>query len=164
MNVVRTQLSLYAPGPAAISIEEIRRVVDPVQFRLIPAHVTLCREDELTDLPAVRARLLDNRFAPLTLRFGGVEVFDGHGLLLHCREGEAAFHALREAVLGTTGIRAHRPHITLAHPRNPKAAGNSYETATQLPNPLDITFSTVFLIEQTDGGPWNVLERFPLRG
>lgn len=164
MNVVRKQLSLYAPGPEAISIEEIRETVDPVQFRLIPAHVTLCREDELTDLPPVRARLLDNRLAPVRLCFGGVEVFHGHGLLLHCREGEAAFHALREAVLGTTDIRAHRPHLTLAHPRNPKAAGNSYETAAKLPNPLEITFSSVFLIEQTDGGPWDVLERFPLRG
>lgn len=163
MNAVRKQLSLYVPEPAAQRLEDVRRAVDPVQFGLIPAHVTLCREDELIDLPAVRERLRENRFAPLTLRFGGVEVFHGHGLILHCREGEAAFRALRETLLGATDIRAHRPHITLAHPRNPKAAGNSYETAAQLPNPLKIIFSTVFLIEQTDGGPWKVLERFPLR-
>ncbi len=164
MANIRKQLSLYAPEPAAIPVEEIRRVVDPVQHRLIPAHVTLCREDELTDLERITDTLRGNSFAPVTLRFGKAEFFDGHGLILHCVEGETGFRALREALLGSADIRNQRPHLTLAHPRNPKAPGNALANTAGLPTPFSITFPTVFLIRQTGRQPWEILDRFPLRG
>lgn len=51
---LRSQLSLFVPpiigGDTRVDIEAIRCIVDPVQHRLIPAHVTLCREDELTGI------------------------------------------------------------------------------------------------------------------
>ena len=159
----RLQLSMYAPADAAREIEEIRKVVDPVQASLIPAHITLCREDELANLSAVRSKLAGISFRPLALRFGRPEVFSGHGLILNCIEGEESFRLLREYLLGSNNIREQKPHITLAHPRNPKAAGNSQDFALRLPESIAITFPAIALVEQQDGGPWRVLERYELR-
>ena len=72
---IRRQLSLYVPPDAARQLEAVRRVLDPVQSRLIPAHVTLCREDELARVsgPELESRLGDARLKPVTLHFGGPE-------------------------------------------------------------------------------------------
>lgn len=155
---------MYVPAEAAGEIEAVRKVVDPTQSRLIPAHVTLCREDELGDLATVRARLRAAPFGPLTLRFGRPVAFSGHGLLLECVGGEDQFRALREYLLAPSRIREQRPHITLAHPRNPKASGNSPGNASALPEVVEVTFASVYLIEQEGGGPWRVLEKYELRG
>jgi hypothetical protein len=164
MAGVRKQLTLFVPPDAAVDIEAVRKLVDPVQFGLIAAHVTLCREDELGDLASVEARLRDSSFDPLELRFGRVEVFSEHGLWMRCIGGEEGFRALRGYLLGSDEVRDQIPHITLAHPRNPKAPGNSPRSAATLPEPLDVTFPTVHLIEQERGAPWRVLERYELRG
>ncbi len=153
--MTRRQLSLYVPERAAAPLEALRRELDPVQHALIPAHVTLCREDEIDD--AVRARLGGERFPPLTLTFGRAEPFLGHGILFPCIAGEDAFRTLREAVLGRSGVRRQPPHITLAHPRNPKAQGNDLAAALALPATFAITFDLVRLIEQRESLPWSVL-------
>jgi len=44
---VRRQLTLFVAPEASSSIEAVCEVVDPVQSRLIRAHVTLGREGEL---------------------------------------------------------------------------------------------------------------------
>lgn len=157
---VRRQLTLFVPPPAAQPLEALRRVVDPVQAGLIAAHVTLCREDELASVDDVELarRLAAGTALPLTLTFGPAERFDGHGLLLPCIAGEAAFRELREQVLGTRSIRRQVPHLTLAHPRNPVAPGNSLEhSLAALPAPLAITFGAITLIEQVDRQPWRIL-------
>jgi 2'-5' RNA ligase len=164
MQGTRRQLSMYVPQDAAGEIEAVRRVVDPVQSRLIPAHVTLCREDELGDLASVRARLRSAPFKPLTLRFGKPVAFAGHGLLLECVEGEDRFRALRQYLLASSRVRAQKPHITLAHPRNPRAEGNSLGNTTTLPEVVEVTFPSIRLIEQEGGGPWRSLEKYELRG
>lgn len=163
MPVSRRQLSMYVPQDAARDIEAVRRVVDPIQSRLIPAHVTLCREDELGDLASVRARLRRAPFNPLTLRFGKPVAFAGHGLLLECVEGEEHFRAVREYLLASSRVREQRPHITLAHPRNPKAGGNSLSNTSRLPEVIEVTFPSIYLIEQEKGGPWQLLEMYELR-
>lgn len=155
---------MYVPPEAAGEIEAVRRVVDPIQSSLIPAHVTLCREDELGDLASVLARLRGAPFGPLTLRFGGPVVSSGHGLLLECVGGEERFRALREYLLASSRVRDQRPHITLAHPRNPKASGNSLGNAATLPEVVEVTFPSVCFIEQEGGGPWRLLEEYELRG
>jgi 2'-5' RNA ligase len=162
----RRQLSLYVPGNAAAELEAIRRVVDPVQSGLIPAHVTLCREDEIDrmSLADLEGSWSDGRLKPITLHFGRPEVFSGHGILLNCTAGQDEFQALREQVLGRTGIRTARPHITLAHPRNPKAPGNSLAVASGLRTSIPITFDAICLIEQIGGQPWQVLQSFALLG
>jgi len=157
----RTQLSLFVSGAEAARLERIRRVVDPVQAALIPAHVTLCREDELH---GVEVELLARRVAaaaPIRLVFGQVERFSGHGILLRCLEGQPAFSALRRQILGISETRDSLAHLTLAHPRNPRAAGNSLE-AVDLALPLSLVFDRAVLIEQLAAGEkWTVLSEFP---
>lgn len=160
----RKQLSMYVPPDAAGEIEAVRRIVDPIQSRLIPAHVTLCREDELGDLASVRARLRRVPFDPLTLRFGRPLASSGHGLLLECVGGADRFRALREYLLASSHVRDQKPHITLAHPRNPRAEGNSLSNASVLPEVIDVTFPSIYLIEQEESSPWRLLESYELKG
>ena len=162
MPGTRTQLSLYVPEPLATSLESVRRTLDPVQSSLIPAHVTLCREDELAGLDpdALHLRLARIPLPPLTLRFGRPEPFHEHGILLPCIAGQNEFRTLREHVLGARSIRPHRPHITLAHPRNPKAPGNCPANAGELADGMAITFTRINVIEQTGVAPWRVVAAF----
>lgn len=154
---MRRQLSLFVSADDATAIEAVRRVVDPVQQALIPAHVTLARDDEVggADWRAIDA-------APLMLTFGAAEAFGGHGLWLPCIDGESAFRGLRDQLLGT-GARTQAPHVTLAHPRNPRAPGNAVATARQLPSPLTLTFAAVHLIEQAADAPWRIVRTWTLR-
>jgi 2'-5' RNA ligase len=164
MSETRKQLSMYLPRDAARDIEAVRKVVDPIQSSLIPAHITLCRENELGDRAAIRARLRRAPFGPLTLRFGKPQAFLGHGLLLECIEGENRFRALREYLLASSHIRDQKPHITLAHPRNPRSSGNSPGNTSTLPEVIEVTLPSIHLIEQEGNGPWQVLETYELRG
>ena len=161
---IRSQLTLFVPPPIGSDIEAIRRIADPAQSRLIPAHVTLCREDELAGLglPDLRARLGQARHGAITLRFGPPERFGEHGILLPCIGGTAEFQSLREVVLATRNARSHAPHLTLAHPRNPKAPGNDLGSAASLREGLSVTFDEVHLIEQVDDAPWVVRGTVPL--
>ena len=142
----------------------MRQVLDPVQFGLIQAHVTLCRDDELEGLdPAmVQRRLEANGVKPITLAFGQAERFSTHGVLLPCIAGEDEFQALRQLILGSETIRRQPPHITLAHPRNPKSPGNSLAAAANIGAEVRIRFTTVCRIQQDAGAPWQVLQRFAL--
>lgn len=160
----RRQLSLYVPEASAAAIEAVRRVVDPVQSRLIPAHVTLCREDELAQVvdADLVARLTDVRGGPFTLRFGPPRLFSGHGMLLDCLDGESQFVALRAHLLGTADIRRLKPHITLAHPRNAKDAGASLADAACLSRGIAIEFDAIRSIEQEGGLAWHAKAIFAL--
>ncbi len=160
--MIRRQLSLYVQGVLSQAIEDVRAMVDPVQHRLIPAHVTLCREDELLGLTGLEGRLASLPLAPITLTFGRPLVFSGHGLLLPCIQGEPEFRALREYILGSKSIKDHKPHMTLAHPRNPRSAGNSLATALRLSGTIELVFSAIHLIEQETAQPWRVLGTYPL--
>lgn len=160
----RRQLGLYVPPGAAGILEAVRRQVDPVQARLIPAHVTLCREEELDGLApeVLAARCAAPGVSPLELVFGRPEAFHGHGILLPCIAGESAYHALRSRLLGGGAIRRAEPHLTLAHPRNPRVPGDTLALANALPEALRITFDVARLIEQEPGAPWRVLAALPL--
>lgn len=161
---IRRQLTLFLPGAVAAHVESVRRIVDPVQSRLIHAHVTLCRDAEVEplDVAAIGAHLHAARPGPLTLRFGPPERFQGHGMLLGCTAGQAEFRRLREAFLGAGIERLERPHITLAHPRNPKAPGNALTNASVLEHGIAVTFRTVSLVEQVNGDVWAERERWAL--
>jgi 2'-5' RNA ligase len=160
MHEIRKQLSMYVPNDAAKEIEAVRKVVDPIQSNLIPAHITLCREDELHEFST--ARLAHIPLKPITLRFGKPEIFSVHGLLLNCIDGEDEFRLLREYLLASKNIKNQRPHITLAHPRNPKSDGNLLSNTSPLPEMIEITFPTIYLIEQVLSEPWRVLETYAL--
>ncbi|MCY1018176.1 2'-5' RNA ligase family protein [Pyxidicoccus sp. MSG2] len=157
-------MTLFVPGPLAAEIEAVRHVVDPIQKRLIPAHVTLCREDELGRLSEMEldARLLSPHLKPVTLRFGEPEAFHGHGIVMYGIEGLEDFRFLRQTILGALDLKPQRPHITLAHPRNPQAPGNSLDRAAGLRTLPPINFNTLCLIEQVMGSPWQVLRSIEL--
>ena len=162
--VTRIQLSMWVPEPEAGLLEVVRRQLDPVQSSLIPPHVTLCREDELAlvEQDELISRFTSAHAVSITLRFGRAEPFHEHGILLPCIAGEQDFRALREHLLGTRAIRREAPHITLAHPRNPKGADNSLASAHALPETILITFTSVKLIEQVGIAPWSVLRAIEL--
>ncbi|WP_396201376.1 2'-5' RNA ligase family protein [Gemmatimonas sp.] len=162
----RRQLTLFVPDAAARAIEAVRARLDPIQHHLIPAHVTLCREDELTgwSADALRQRLADADVAPLTLTFGPAASFAGHGVRQPCIDGEPGFHALRARLLGDRAVRRPEPHLTLAHPRNPRAPHNVAATFADVTAPISLTFTTVCLVEQTGHEPWRVLDTYPLSG
>lgn len=162
MRQIRHQLSLYAPDPQRAAIDAVRALLDPVQHALIPAHVTLCREDELAAIDAATLAIHIARAAPMTLHFGAPQHFDGHGILMPCVAGEADFHALRQQVLAREDVRHSSPHLTLAHPRNPRAPGNDLANAMALHAGITLRFEQAHLIEQVDGGAWQVLATFDL--
>jgi 2'-5' RNA ligase len=161
---IRTQLSLFVPPPIRDDIEAVRRITDPTQHRLIPAHVTLCREHELggIGLAVLQARFGDASQGPIMLQFGAPERFGGHGILLPCIGGTAEFQALRAVALDTGQPGPQAPHLTLAHPRNPRAPRNDLQRAATLRHGLRITFAEVHLIEQVDDAPWVVRGTVPL--
>lgn len=138
-------------------------MLDPVQHALIAAHLTLGREDELDDVAGLHDRLRDAPPPPLELTFGPAESSTGHGVLLPCTSGAGDFAALRAAVLDRHDLRIAHPHLTLAHPRNPRAPGNDIALAHQLPSPHRIRFDTISLIEQREGAPWRTLWTVPLQ-
>jgi hypothetical protein len=160
---IRRQLTLFVPPAQSAALEAVRRLVDPVQHGLIAAHVTLCRDAELADWDALARRLA--ALAPpaltLTLRFGAPAHFHGHGIWVECIDGAERFRALRAALLGSGAIAEQAPHITLAHPRNPRAPGNALAAAQSLPQPLTIRFDTCSLIEQHGQDPWRRIADFP---
>ena len=160
----RVQLSLYVPSPGDALLEAMRELFDALQRRLIPAHVTLCREDELAGIGlADLGTAFDGRAArPLTLRFGGPAAFQAHGVLLPCVEGAPDCHAVRGQLLGAAASRRLASHVTLAHPRNPRAPGNRMSNATVPSGGLTLTFRSVRLIEQVDSAPWRTLQEFSL--
>jgi hypothetical protein len=163
--VNRRQLTLFLAGENAAAVEAVRRVVDPVQYRLIPAHVTLCREEELEGFPfeELEARLAAGPGRRVTLDFGRAESFSDHGLKLRCVAGGGEYQALRQIVLGSKEIARPRPHITLAHPRNPRAPGNSLEAALTLPPRWQVRLSWIHLIEQEGVQPWRRLAMYELQ-
>jgi hypothetical protein len=161
--LTRSQLSLYLPPSVSPQVEAVRQLLDPIQAGLIPAHVTLCREDELLNVEPItmKSKLAESEGA-LTLAFGPPDRFYEHGMLLPCVAGEPEFEALRRWVLGRAYGRRQSPHITLAHPRNPKASTNNPANAAALSGGLVVTFTSVNHIQQSSSQPWQVLEQYTL--
>ena len=151
----RRQISLILPEAQRSLVEPIRQKFDPIQHALIPAHVTLCRDDELPDLQQLMQRL--ERLEPflITMEFGQPQELPDGCVLLRPTTGIEQFQALRLLILGTTA-RAYWAHLTLLHPRN--ASGiplNLAEVGRELAG-LVVTFNTVTLVEQYGCEPWQV--------
>lgn len=155
----RRQLTLFVAEPWRSRLNALRRTLDPVQAGLISAHVTLCREDEIDgwSVAAIFQRVAAWTAGPLRLGFGAPQRVDGHGLLLPCRAGAASFRQLRRWLLQDPQAREHGAHLTLAHPRNPRAIGNTDATLAACPGGLELHFETVALIEQVGSAPWRLL-------
>lgn len=162
---MRRQLTLFISDQDEV-IEKIRSEFNPVQFALIAAHVTLCRENEIEKLETVISNIqsltLDK---PLSIEFNSVERFEnGKGLMITGKKKNDDFQTLRKKVLsGTQEINQHyMPHITLMHPRNSTCTDVIFDHIKGLQLPAAIDFDTISLIEQTDGERWKIVRQFPV--
>jgi hypothetical protein len=153
--VNRRQASLYLTNVP--HIESLRRRFDPTQARLIPTHVTLCREDEVKDWDAFRARLQSLCPFEISLEFGD-PVREDNFVFLPVREGFNDFHAFRRALL-TDEPRIHIPHVTIIHPRNGTCTDQIFTEISESIPPLQFTFREVMLVEQEDGDVWKLIAR-----
>lgn len=158
----RQQLTLFVSDPMR-SIEKIRSAFNPEQFRLIAAHVTLCREDEISPIGKIVQNLKNIKIdCPLNIKFSGGERFaGGTGLLMRAKHSEA-FQALRRNILRGSAelIRRHDPHITLMHPRNSSCTDEIFDEIASYELPMELNFEEVSLIEQTNGEPWRLIEKY----
>lgn len=163
MQPARLQLTLFVSHQNQV-IEKIRAKYNPVQFDLIAAHVTLCREHELVPMD----RIIENihtlvNHLPIKIEFGPPARFNnGKGVLIPAKKINREFYELRRLILnGTDQLpTAQQPHITLMHPRNSTCTDDVFNEIKNNTLPTQLTFNTISLIEQKNGGRWTVLEEF----
>lgn len=136
-------------------VEQMRSQFNPVQAQLIPAHITLCREDEVNDWKALEYRIRQILPFELVLSFGR-PIRDENFVYLPVESGIAAFDELRRLLLsnGPDVPRKHMPHMTIVHPRNGACCDATFDEIAKQIQPFTFTFREVHLIEQTNGGPW----------
>jgi hypothetical protein len=156
---MRRQLSLFLSPDQRAVVEPIRQRLDPRQHAIIPAHVTLCRDDELAHWPLVRERLASLKSFSITMRFGDPQVLPDGCVLLRPTHGIEEYQHLRQLVLGPRAT-DHGAHLTLLHPRN--SAGVTYDLAeiSHALTGLTTTFRTIALIEQCETGMWVVQREY----
>jgi hypothetical protein len=165
MNLKRIQLTLFVEEKDSAAIEQVRSTFNSAQYNLIKSHVTLCRENELTDLEKVIQNLLSLVQDTIKINFGAAVRFsDGKGLLMPALGANEHFHAVRKLIL--KGIISdpviQEPHITLIHPRNGNCTDEIFEEIKKIKLPDSLWFNKISLIEQVNGGKWNVLNEFEL--
>lgn len=163
---IRQQLTLFLNKKDAGAIEKIRKKFNPKQQQLIDSHVTLCREEEITNLDKILDNLQNLDTSKITIQFGQAIRFDHNkGVLLPASGDNRQFHQLREKVLSGSNIsmRTHDPHITLMHPRNSNCTDEIFEAIQSVNLPVSLNFYTISLIKQINGGPWQIIDRFKLK-
>lgn len=164
MKEARRQLTLFIPGGDE-AIEKIRAEFNPVQYQLIAAHVTLCREDEIGTIEKVIENIKAISWpGPVRIEFSPPERFEnGSGVFIPAKTTDQ-FNGLREAVLKGTSQspKKHLPHITLMHPRNSCCTDLIFEQIKQRKFPAVLEFDKISLIEQQNGGRWTVVQEFPI--
>ncbi len=114
---IRRQITLFVDTKEADDIENIRKKFNPVQYKLIDCHVTLCREDEIENITVVLDNLHQLDIIKIPILFGRATRFgNGLGVLLPALGDNEQFHQLRIKVLKGLGmtVRRHEPHITLS--------------------------------------------------
>jgi hypothetical protein len=165
MSKKRIQLTLFVGKPESEVIEHIRKKFNPLQYALIQAHVTLCREDELEEIEKVLFNLTRLEASPITIDFGYVARFsEGKGVFVPAFGDNQAFQQLRKSIL--QGVieqpRQQEAHITLMHPRNSTCTDSIFEQIKQESLPSRIKFTKISLIEQEISEKWRVLKEFDL--
>ena len=154
-NPTRRQATLYLPLPHSVTVEALRSRFNPVQFGLIRAHVTLCREDEASDWDSVVSWLREIGAVEVALSFGK-PMREGNLVYLPALGGMSSFDALRKLLLAPNGAppRVHSPYITLIHPRNGTCSDSDFAELAGACEPFSATFRNVTLIEQVDSLSW----------
>jgi 2'-5' RNA ligase len=165
MRQIRRQLTLFVTGGAE-EIDKIRAEFNPEQYRLIAAHATLCREDEIEPIEKVIENIRSIQWdKPVRIAFDAPERFEnGKGVFIPAKRDNPQFYELRKAVLNGLNEfpRKPLPHITLMHPRNSTCTDIVFEQIKKYELPTELFFDTVSLIEQHNGGKWIIIEEFPI--
>jgi len=161
MKGLRRQATLFLQRPSWVN--KIRLELNPAQAKLIDAHVTLCREDEVSDWEELGRRLQALRPQAVTLKFGSPHR-DGDLVYIPCVGPTGAFDDLRAMILGTrlASPRKHVPHITLIHPRNGSCSDADFASIISVFEPFSYTFDEVAFIQQENGGVWETVQTFRL--
>ena len=161
MENVRRQATLFLRNIQLL--ENIRQEFNPEQARLINAHVTLLRGDEVFDWELIASKLRAIAPQTVTLNFGS-PLRNGNLLYLPCIGSTSEFHQLRDLLLNQAGtsVRKHDPHITLIHPRNGACTDAIFETVSAKFTSFSYTFDEISFIRQENGGVWETVERFEL--
>lgn len=154
------QLSLFVAEPERSVIDEVRKKYDPRQHANIPAHVTLCRDNEVDDWCRLKRKLAEFSEASLQFIIDEVEELSDRCILMRLRPPATSFHELREHLLGND-CSSTIPHITLLHPKN--AQGNSpLERIRNETLPTVVHFSEINLIIRTESGVWRMKSTYPI--
>jgi 2'-5' RNA ligase len=163
MSHYRRQLTLFVDEKQSAAIESIRQKYNPQQHRLIKAHVTLCREDEIEPIETVLHHLSNQVLPAIALCFNAPTRFsDGKGVFLPAMDDAHSFKTLRNLILQgiTAAPRNHEPHITLMHPRNSTCTDDIFQQIIKIILPAMITFEKISLIEQVGQEPWRIIQEF----
>ena len=155
----RRQLTLFLPPAQQAIVEPIRQRLDPRQHALVPAHVTLCRDDELPSLDVVDRRLADLGAFAFTMRFSGPQRLADGAILLRPTLGTDSYQRVRQSILGSSA-KVHGAHITLLHPRHATDSTFDLSEIAPLLTGLTATFRIISLIEQCGQGPWRVRQEY----
>ncbi len=164
--MLRRQLTLFVDESISDVIESVREKYNPEQYRLIKSHVTLCREDELSNLEMVLNNLTKINCGPVEIAFEKVCRFqDGRGVWLPASNHNSSFQDLRSIALKNVvdNPKKHIPHITIMHPRNSFCTDRIFEQIEKVNFPESITFKHISLIEQIDENQWKILKSFDLQ-
>ena len=153
VQMSRRQASMFLSNEPLIDV--LRNRFNPEQAKLIPAHVTLCREDEVKDWSRLASRIRELPSVQITMSFG-TAVRDGNLVFLPVVSGVEQFDELRNDLLriGTSLPRKHSPHVTIVHPRNGICTDEIFAKILEQIHPFKTTLNEIALIEQCDGGPW----------
>ena len=152
----RRQLTLFLPEPEKSFIDAVRSSCDPIQFQLISAHVTLCRESEVTDWSQVWKRVVGVAGAAIEFKLGRPELLEDGCILIPLLGETVQYDNLRKQILGHTPTPM-RPHITLLHPRNSLGKVETLEQICRERLPDSTVLDEVAMIEQSGGEPWTTL-------
>ncbi len=164
-TIIRQQLTLFVDRKYSQEIEDVRSLYNSKQYALIDSHVTLCREDEIQNSEAIFNNLNQLEASKIIIRFGQVKRFEnGRGVVLPAFGDNEQYHLLRSKVLNNSGasVRRPEPHITLMHPRNSNCTDSNFTEIQKINFPTHLEFHTISLIQQINGGQWEVLKTYNL--
>ena len=156
MPVLRRQATLFLDDNQAV--ESVRGEFNPLQARLIGAHVTIVREDETDDWDRLGDLIVQLKPKPVRIDLSEPK---RDGNFVWCAGSGPDFADLRAALLAAP--RVHDPHLTLIHPRNGVCTDEVFADISWRLSSFSHLFREISFIEQSNGGPWRIWRRFRLQ-
>ncbi len=162
---MRKQICLFLPSQERETVDFVRSRIDPIQFKLIPAHITLCYDDEVDNWDILVNRLENTTQKKFSISFAKPKLFVEGGYYLPYVGEANQYFELREYLLGNSEKRRInvKPHITILHPKNIK--DNSHKNVIEIFNKTleEVEFDTVSFIGKETNKPWEVINEYKLR-